>query len=115
MAIQNLAFKQQEKQKEIRASKLKYHNQLKMYSLLGGLASLLVIAGILLRNNRNKQKANTLLEQQKEKVENTLSELKYSFLPGIKQFAFDFASQFSWHFFMYFIFSGSRKYNSNIT
>ena len=36
----------------------------------------LLIAGILLRNNRNKQKANTLLERQKEKVESTLSELK---------------------------------------
>ena len=39
MAVQNLAFKEREKQKEIEASKLKYHNQLKMYSLLGGLAA----------------------------------------------------------------------------
>jgi two-component system NtrC family sensor kinase len=76
IAIQNVAFKEQEKQKEIEASELKYQNQLRMYSLLGGLIALLLIAGILLRNNRNKQKANALLQQQKEKVESTLTELK---------------------------------------
>ncbi len=75
-AIQNIAFKEQEKQKEIEASELKYQNRLKMYSLLGGLIALLVIGVILLRNNRNKQKANVLLKQQKEKVESTLTELK---------------------------------------
>jgi two-component system NtrC family sensor kinase len=76
MAVQNLAFKEQEKLKEIEESKLKYRNRLRMYSLLGGLIALLVIAGILLRNNRNKQKANNLILQQKQKVESTLSELK---------------------------------------
>ena len=76
MAFQNLAFKEQEKQKEIEASELKYRNQLRMYSLLGGLIALLIIAGILFRNNRNKQKANTLLLQQKKKIESTLTELK---------------------------------------
>jgi signal transduction histidine kinase len=76
MAIQNLAFKEQEKQKEIEASELRYQNRLRLYSLLGGLIALLVIAGILLRNNRNKQKTNIILQQQKEKVESTLAELR---------------------------------------
>ena len=76
MAIQNLGFKEQEKQKEIEASELKYQNRLRMYSLSGGLIALLVIAGILLRNNRNKQKTNALLQQQKEKAESALSELE---------------------------------------
>ena len=76
MAIQNLAFKEQEKQKEIEASELKYQNRSRTYSLSGGLIALLVIAGILLRNNRNKQKDNALLQQQKEKVESTLTELR---------------------------------------
>src|SRR5688572_2634450 len=44
MAIQNLAFKEQERQKEIEASELKYRDQLRTYSLLGGLIALLVIA-----------------------------------------------------------------------
>ena len=71
-----LAFKEQEKQKEIEASELRYKNRLKIYFLLGGLIALLVIALILLRNNRHKQKTNALLQQQKEKVETTLTELK---------------------------------------
>ena len=83
IAIQNLAFKEEQKQKEIAASKLKYQNRLKMYALLGGLAALLVIAFILLRNNRRRQKAFTLLQKQKQeidiqkvKVEKALDELK---------------------------------------
>jgi len=76
VAIQNLAFKEQEKQKEIEASELKFQNRLRIYSLSGGIFILLVIAGILIRNNRNKQRTNALLQQQKEKVESTLIELK---------------------------------------
>jgi len=75
-AIQNIVFKEQEKQKEIEASELKHQNRLRMYSLLGGFIALLAIAGVLLRINRNKQKANVLLQQQKAKVESTLEELK---------------------------------------
>ena len=82
-AIQNIAYKEQEKQKEIEASQLKFQTRLKMYSLLGGLIALLVIAVILLRNNRNKQKAYTLLQNQKQqtdkqksKAEEALTELK---------------------------------------
>jgi hypothetical protein len=36
MAIQNLAYKEQEKQKEVEAAQLQSQNRLKMYSLLGG-------------------------------------------------------------------------------
>ncbi len=43
---------------------------------MGGLFTLLAIAGLLFRNNRQKQKANALLQQEKEKVETTLLELK---------------------------------------
>jgi len=83
MAFQNLAFKEQEKQKEIEASKLKFKNRYKMYSLLGILFTVLAIAGILFRNNRHKQKAFALLQKQKQeidiqkaKAEKTLDELK---------------------------------------
>ena len=76
IAIQNLAFKEQERQKEVEASELKYENRLRTYSLVGGLIALLLIAGILFRNNRNKQKVNTQLQQQKEALESTLTELR---------------------------------------
>jgi two-component system NtrC family sensor kinase len=83
MAIQNVAYKEQEKQKEIEASQLKYQNQLRIYFLLAGFIALLVLALILLRNNRNKQKAYALLQNQKQetdkqrsKAEQALAELK---------------------------------------
>ena len=54
-----------------------YQNKLRLYGLLAGMALLLIIAIIFYRNNRQKQKANELLQQQKEKVEsNTCMNLK---------------------------------------
>ncbi|HEX3165899.1 MAG TPA: ATP-binding protein [Chitinophagaceae bacterium] len=67
--IQALVDKEEEHQKEIEAAKIKYQNQLKQYALVAGLGILLLIASILYRNNRQKQKANKILEQ-------TLSDLK---------------------------------------
>jgi two-component system, NtrC family, sensor kinase len=83
MAIQNLAFKQQEKQKEIEVLRLENRNRIRMNALLGSLFTLTVIAFLLLKNNRNRKKANELLqkqkaevEKQKKNVEQTLTELK---------------------------------------
>ncbi|HEY4195137.1 MAG TPA: tetratricopeptide repeat protein, partial [Mucilaginibacter sp.] len=82
-AFQNLAFKEQEKQKEIEASKLQFQNQLKLNAVLGILFTVLAITGILFRNNRQRKKAFTLLQKQKEqtdlqktKVEQALENLK---------------------------------------
>ena len=82
-AFQNLVYKEQEKQKEIEASKLQFQNQLKLNAVLGILFTVLAIAGILYRNNRQRKRAFTLLQKQKEqtdlqktKVEQTLEELK---------------------------------------
>jgi sensor histidine kinase YesM len=54
-----------------------------LYMVLGGLASFVVLAVILFRNNKQKQKANVLLQRQKreidvqrQKVEHALEELK---------------------------------------
>lgn len=55
MAIQDLHYKELEKQKEITNSKLKLRNQFIMYSLLFVFIAVLVIAGIVLRNKRQKQ------------------------------------------------------------
>jgi len=75
MAIQNVAFKEQEKQKEVEAAKLQSQNRLKMYSLLGGLFTLLAIAGLLFRNNRQKQKANTKIEKAFIELKSTQAQL----------------------------------------
>ncbi|MEO7049060.1 MAG: tetratricopeptide repeat-containing sensor histidine kinase [Ferruginibacter sp.] len=75
-AIQNLVAKEDAKQKELDDSKLAYQNNLKLYGLLTGLGILFVIAFTLYRNNRHRKKANILLQEQNEKIEKTLSELK---------------------------------------
>jgi two-component system, NtrC family, sensor kinase len=61
-------------QEEIRAENLKraqesYQNKLKLYLLFLGLAFLLLLAILLYRNNLRKQKANKLLQLQKEEID----------------------------------------------
>jgi signal transduction histidine kinase len=74
--IQNLIAREEAKQKELADAKTAYLNKLKLYGLLAGVTVLLIIAFILYRNNRHKQKINIQLEQQKEALQNTLTELK---------------------------------------
>ena len=47
-----------------------------MYGLITAVAVFLLLAFVLFRNNRHKQKANTLLLSQKKEIETTLGELK---------------------------------------
>jgi signal transduction histidine kinase len=75
MAIQNLAFKEQEKQKEIHAAELNLQNRIRMYALLGGLIVVLAIAGLLYRSNWQKQKANTKLEKAYGELKTTQQQL----------------------------------------
>ncbi len=74
--IQNLVSREEAKQKELEEAEVAYRNRLRLFGLITGLAVLLIIAFILYRNNRQKQKANILLQQQKRKIETTLNELK---------------------------------------
>jgi signal transduction histidine kinase len=47
-----------------------------LFSLLGGLISLIVFAVVLYRNNRQKQKANILLQKQKEEIDSKASNVE---------------------------------------
>ncbi len=47
-----------------------------LFALLGGLASLIVFAVVLYRNNRQKQKANLLLQKQKEEIDSKASNVE---------------------------------------
>jgi two-component system NtrC family sensor kinase len=76
-------FNRQEKQYETKAATVAYQYKLRQYGLLGSIGVLLAIAFFLFYNNRQKQKANRLLEKQKieidfqrDKAEKTLLELK---------------------------------------
>ncbi|MFI5153643.1 MAG: sensor histidine kinase, partial [Chitinophagales bacterium] len=74
--FQFVGFSEEQRQKEIEAAKEKFRNQVRFYSLMAALAVFLIIAAILYRNNRQKQKANLLLNSQKLEIESTLSSLK---------------------------------------
>jgi signal transduction histidine kinase/tetratricopeptide (TPR) repeat protein len=68
-AFQNLAFKELDKQKEIESSKLQFQSRLKLNAVLGILFTVLAITVILFRNNRQRKKAFTLLQKQKEQTD----------------------------------------------
>ena len=74
--LQVLLLDEQQHQNEIRQSEENFRNRVKYIVLITALALFLLIGFILLRANRLKQKANTQLQHQKEKIEQTLSELK---------------------------------------
>jgi signal transduction histidine kinase len=74
--FQALRFSEEERQKEIQAAKEKFDAQVRFYAALVVLAVFLLIAFILYRNNRQKQKANVLLNSQKKEIEEALSNLK---------------------------------------
>jgi two-component system, NtrC family, sensor kinase len=81
--FQNIDFDERQRQQQIETAKAAYRNKLRTYVLLAGIGIFLLLAIILLRNNRHKQKAYALLKKQKQEtdkqksmVEQTLAELK---------------------------------------
>ncbi len=78
--IEKLAFEEQERiaktQRVMEAREIAFQNRIKLYGLLAVLGVVLLIAFILYRNNRQKQVANALLQQQKEEIQSTLDLLK---------------------------------------
>ncbi|TAL42715.1 MAG: GHKL domain-containing protein [Chitinophagaceae bacterium] len=74
--LQLLMLEEQQRQQEIQREQERYKNNTKMVGLWSAIGVFFIIAFLLYRNNRHKQKANALLQSQKEKIQNTLSELK---------------------------------------
>ncbi|PWU22612.1 hypothetical protein C5B42_05565 [Candidatus Cerribacteria bacterium 'Amazon FNV 2010 28 9'] len=81
--FQNIEYAQQQKEQELQNAQKSFKNRLILYGVLTWAIIFLVIAAILWRNNRNKQKAYALLQQQKHETENqknkaesTLKELR---------------------------------------
>ncbi|MDH4092688.1 MAG: ATP-binding protein [Cyclobacteriaceae bacterium] len=67
--FQNLTFSEQLRLQKSDQEKAEYQNRVKVYASLTGLVAILVVALMLYRNNRQKQKSNIVLEK-------TLSDLK---------------------------------------
>ncbi|HYK47738.1 MAG TPA: hypothetical protein VEV83_21315, partial [Parafilimonas sp.] len=81
--IQSISFNEQLKQEKLASEQAKYENRIQLYATIAGLLIVLLIAGILWRNNIHRQKAYALLKKQKAetdhqkaKAENALEELK---------------------------------------
>jgi two-component system NtrC family sensor kinase len=82
-AVQNLSFAERQRQQDIQERDAAYKANLRFYIMAVVIASLFVLAIVFWRNNRQKQKANHLLREQKEEIASqrddlgrTLEELK---------------------------------------
>ena len=80
---QALNFAEQLRLENIEKEKIQLQARIRTYAMLAGIVVFMLIAFLLYRNNRNRKKANDLLqhknveiEQQKQNVEQTLTELK---------------------------------------
>lgn len=78
--VSRLTYNEEKRQQkilqEIETAKVEFQNRVKLYSLLAILAGAVLFATVMLRNNRQKQKANILLQEQKEKIQSTLKKLE---------------------------------------
>src|SRR4030095_10470108 len=78
-AGQNLSFNEFQRQAAIKAAveteKIKYQNRIRIYVLLAGLSLFLIIGLLLYRNNRQKQKANKILESTLANLKSAQSQL----------------------------------------
>ncbi|MES1219278.1 MAG: ATP-binding protein, partial [Bacteroidota bacterium] len=63
-------------QQKTKQEQEQFRNKIKYITLLSVLGIFLLLAFILLRNNRHKQRSNMLLQEQKNKIEHTLEELQ---------------------------------------
>jgi two-component system, NtrC family, sensor kinase len=81
--LKDMTLKEHIRESELEQAEEQNQTRIKIYSLAGGVAIFLLIAIILLRNNRQKQKAYALLtaqkkeiDQQKTNLEKAITELK---------------------------------------
>jgi two-component system NtrC family sensor kinase len=74
-ALQSIAYNEQERKREIEAAKAAYQDNIRQYALLTGLGVFLIIALILNRNNKRKQKANKVLEATLANLKSTQAQL----------------------------------------
>ncbi len=72
--VQSISFNEQVRKQELITARSNYNNRLQKIILVGGLLTLLLVAGMLWRNNRQKQKSYDVLEQQKQETEKAKGE-----------------------------------------
>jgi two-component system, NtrC family, sensor kinase len=73
--LQSATMEEQERQTEIEAAAIAYRNSIRQWGLIGGVALFLIVAIVLYRNNRQKQKTNKVLETTLSNLKSTQSQL----------------------------------------
>jgi signal transduction histidine kinase len=73
--FQNIDFDAVQRKQQVEAAKTAYKNNVTQYALISGLAVFLLVAFILYRNNRQKQKANKVLEATLRDLKTTQAQL----------------------------------------
>jgi two-component system, NtrC family, sensor kinase len=76
--LQNIGFDEQLRLQELEKESLQTKSKIRVYFLLGGLGILLIVALLLYRNNRQKQKTNKVLESTLTNLKSTQSQLVQS-------------------------------------
>jgi signal transduction histidine kinase len=78
--FQNIGFDEQLKVQEMEKEKREIENKIRTYSLISGIGVFMLIAFLLYRNNRNRKKANELLQSQKQEIEKQKSSIEKTLL-----------------------------------
>jgi two-component system NtrC family sensor kinase len=73
--FQNIGFTEQLRVQQLEEEKIAVQNKVRIYAMLAGLGVVLLIALILYRNNRQKQKANKVLESTLTNLKSTQTQL----------------------------------------
>jgi len=75
MQMQSITFNEQLRQQDILEAQKAYQDRIKTYILIGGVIALVLIALLLFRNNRQKQKAKLKIEKAYEDLKSTQAQL----------------------------------------
>jgi two-component system, NtrC family, sensor kinase len=74
-AFQNVGFDEQLRLEELEKEKIQTQNKIRTYTMLAGLGVFLIVGLLLYRNNRQKQKANKVLEATLTNLKSTQTQL----------------------------------------
>ncbi len=74
-AFQNVGFDEQMRLEELEKENIQTQNRIRTYAMLAGLGVFLIVGLLLYRNNRQKQKANKVLETTLTNLKSTQSQL----------------------------------------
>ncbi|TMI66503.1 MAG: GHKL domain-containing protein [Bacteroidetes bacterium] len=73
--LQTSSYNEEKKLQAAEQARVRFKNRVSLYGLLAGVAILLLVAGLLWRNNRQKQKAKSKIESAYSELKNTQSQL----------------------------------------